>query len=115
PVCCWYSGCVLLKPSTLPQKITSVSKLLPGTGTLLMWYGFSWYWWFICTDSCCIEKAGHGAGLFYFDDGYAQMLQDMEMNIKKWLLLPWYVLSIGGQAKSFKENPVIGSKLLNRL
>jgi len=37
------------------------------------------------------------------------------MSFKKIALLPWYVLSLGTTAKNFRDNPVLGSPVLNAL
>jgi hypothetical protein len=44
-------------------------------------------------------------------DGDGKLLKSW----KHWLLIPFYVLSVATPAKSFKDNPVIGSPRLNRL
>jgi hypothetical protein len=37
------------------------------------------------------------------------------VNLKQWLLLPYYMLAVFTWSKSFKSNPVIGNYFLNRL
>lgn len=43
------------------------------------------------------------------------MILPLSRAVLRWLMLPWWVVQIFTGAKSFRDNPLIGSKRLNRL